>query len=318
MTQLSNFLEQEVSKFKDITHILKKLESDGEIDTISKYFRNIFNNEVSFTMKELARIESENKEKLNIKEQCESNLSLFKTNFQAIVNMIFEQAYVSALGGKTTPPQLDDTTVGSINSVSIEETPSSKKSKKSSKSKASDSKSPKRLDLSTPKSKGKKKSNQNSGRKVPSPLSRIFGSSVISMSSTTRNKDVNQSSFMKEKSFHYSQNNISQIQTPKKTSQSILNQSSTLNRSSSFVQSEFNHIHGQAIFARSPRNTDLVNPRECSPGPAAYKAERSSLRQSPSPTIGRAKKGSWIDEQVAMNDSPGVGALYPSHHVLSK
>jgi len=84
------------------------------------------------------------------------------------------------------------------------------------------------------------------------------------------------------------------------------------NNSPSFVQSEFNHIRGSVKFSRSPKNRDHV---DLSPGPGTYPT-KSSLRQSPSPKIGKAPKVCWFDK-IAKNDSPGPH-LYPSKHFCSK
>lgn len=85
-------------------------------------------------------------------------------------------------------------------------------------------------------------------------------------------------------------------------------------------QSEFNQVKGPATFGNSPRKTLELN--DTSPGPAAYNAEKtvknSGLRRSPSPTFGKAPKGSWIDTVTSQNASPGPGQLYPSHRFLAK
>ncbi len=50
MSVLSGFLKLEVAKYKDIDHILKKLEDDGEIQNVYGVFKNIFDNELQFTV----------------------------------------------------------------------------------------------------------------------------------------------------------------------------------------------------------------------------------------------------------------------------
>jgi len=52
-----------------------------------------------------------------------------------------------------------------------------------------------------------------------------------------------------------------------------------------------------------------------SPGPARYHPILKS--RSPSPTIGKAVRTSWVD-MVAKTDSPGPAAHYGSMHFLSK
>jgi len=50
MSALSGFLKLEVAKYKDIDHILKKLEDDGEIQNVYGVFKSIFDNELQFTV----------------------------------------------------------------------------------------------------------------------------------------------------------------------------------------------------------------------------------------------------------------------------
>ena len=50
MDQLSSFLHLEVSKYKDINHILKKLEDDGEVKNVFEIFKAIFDTEFNFTL----------------------------------------------------------------------------------------------------------------------------------------------------------------------------------------------------------------------------------------------------------------------------
>lgn len=50
MSQLSGFLKLEVAKYKDIDHILKKLEDDGEVQNVYEVFKGIFDNELQFTV----------------------------------------------------------------------------------------------------------------------------------------------------------------------------------------------------------------------------------------------------------------------------
>ena len=50
MDQLSSFLHLEVSKYKDINHILKKLEDDGEVKNVFGIFKTIFDTEFDFTL----------------------------------------------------------------------------------------------------------------------------------------------------------------------------------------------------------------------------------------------------------------------------
>lgn len=86
----------------------------------------------------------------------------------------------------------------------------------------------------------------------------------------------------------------------------------------SMVSSEFNYIAGHAKFNTAKRKMIEVNTRTCSVGKyETEKSEDSILKRSPSPTIGRAARGSWID-MVSRNDSPGPGGLYPSLHFVSK
>ena len=60
---------------------------------------------------------------------------------------------------------------------------------------------------------------------------------------------------------------------------------------------------------------------ESSPGPAAYHSEKSvraGLKRSPSPTFGKAQKGSWIDVVTSQSLSPGPGQLYPSYKFVAR
>jgi len=316
MTQLFSALETEVNRYKDISHILRKLQDDGEISSLFETFKHIFDNEHDFTMQELSRIEDERKQKLNFSEQCESNLSMFKSNFQLIVQMIFEKAFkatVSEKIGKSPRNNFESTraettinmTTTNLTTI-IPETPK----KKTKKSKAKRVASPGRnnildlsLDQKTPKYKGKKLSTSHlSTSQTHSPLAKIFGTN---------------STFANEKSFMISTGTKThQELSPKRQSRADFPSASSLNKSALFVQSEFNYITGPATFTRSPKcNTDS---RTVSPGPAAYNNSPTSLRQTPVATIDKAVKTCWFDDIAARNESPGPGGRYPSHHFLSK
>lgn len=307
MTQISSYLKLEVAKYKDIDQILNKLESDGEVQNIYNIFKEIFENERDFTMQELSKIEEEKKEEINIHEQCEKNLSMFKSSFSLIMQMILDRAFKSANSRKLS--QFTDTTRAetaldqqSDSTIATEESVVKKKTKKRREA-ASRGSSPNANSRSfngdsrtgTPK-KGKKKGpSQNQ-----SPLARI-----LSPGSTAT---TNMSFFAKS--------SVSRAQSPQSQSRSNFHQSQgNLDKSQSFVQSEFNHISGSVVFPKSPK---LVEKREFSPGPGAYNADICSLRRSPSPTIDKAPKVCWFDEMAKRNESPGPGGLYPSHHFLSK
>jgi hypothetical protein len=319
MTQLFSALENEVARYKDISHILRKLQDDGEIESLFETFKHIFDNEHDFTMQELSRIEDERKQKLNLSEQCESNLFMFKSNFQLIVSMIFERAFKATVAEKTGKSARNnfestraETTLGNTTTnltTIIPETPK----KKSKKSKAKRVASPNRsnildlsLDQKTPKYKGKKLSTSHlSTSQTQSPLAKIFGTN---------------STFANEKSFMISTGGktpkTNQDVSPTRQSRVSDFQSTTSLNKSLFVQSEFNYITGPATFPRSPKcNTDS---RTVSPGPAAYTNSPSSFRQNPVATIDKAAKTCWFDDIAARNESPGPGGRYPSHHFISK
>jgi len=111
MSQLSGFLKLEVAKYKDIDHILKKLEDDGEVQNVYEVFKGIFDNELQFTVGELMRIQEAKKEQIDIKRQCQNNLSLFKNNLLLIVDMIVEKALKNTLTeNKIRPAETQETT----------------------------------------------------------------------------------------------------------------------------------------------------------------------------------------------------------------
>lgn len=316
MSLLFNSLEAEVTKYKDINNILNKLQEDGEVQNIFDAFKDIFDNEHNFTMRELSRIEDEKKQNMNIQEQCENNLSLFKSNFQLIVSMILEKAFKATFSESKSKSiqNFESTRAETMDNLTLTQIPETPK-KKTKKAKTKRGASPRAgvLDLSlvtkTPKStKNKKHSiSQISTSQTQSPLAKIFGntSNIIAKDKSP----FNQSSI--------SHSNQSHALTPKRQSRALNHTMTSLGAQSnnSFVQSEFNYIVGPVTFSKSPKREDSPH---FSPGPAAYKNEPSSFRAEPSATIGKSQKISWIDEHVSRIDSPGAGGRHYSHHFLSK
>jgi len=322
MTQLSAFLKLEVSKYKDIDHILRKLEDDGEIQNIYEVFKTIFDGEFKFTFQELLRIQEAKKEPLNIKRQCENNLLLFKNNLMLIVDMIIEKALRSTLsenkskyeeGPEATLAYTEEEPTGFPPTSASTISPIPKKSnnrKSRSKEKIVPSKDQLlNLSVETKNSYADKRSNFShlSTSKIDSPLTQLLNNS----STPTRSKE--HPTHSREKSASELNQRVGTLSAqPSRASLHQDVQYTVNNSSPSFVQSEFNHVRGSVKFSRSPRNRDQV---DLSPGPGSYPT-KSSLRQSPSPKIGKAPKVCWFDK-IARNDSPGPH-LYPSMHFCSK
>jgi hypothetical protein len=323
MAQLSSFLKQEVSKYKDIDHILRKLEDDGQVDSIYEVFKNLFDNEFAFTLQELFRIQEAKKESLNIKRQCENNLTLFKNNLSLIVDMIIDKALRSTLvenrskfeeGHETTAyTEEPSDPVAFPTSASIIE-PAKKKNERKARSKerTAPAKHNQILNLSmeTKGSATEKKVNfsQLSTSKIESPITQLLN--------TTNSPRTGKEIFTNSKEKTYGGDSAQRfVPLSAQNSRASLHHSTDFANPASplFVQSEFNHIRGSVKFSKSPRKRDTVP--DLSPGPGAYPA-RSSLRQSPSPKIGKSAKVCWFDT-ISKTDSPGPH-LYPSKHFCSK
>jgi len=316
MSQLSGFLKLEVSKYKDIDHILKKLEDDGEIQTIYDLFKNLFDNEFKFTLQELFRIQEAKKEPLNIKRQCENNLTLFKSNLTLIVDMIIDKALKTTLTenrnkieeGLESTGYTDDTADPVTSTVSPM---LKKKTDRKSRSKERKGVSNSQLlntSLDTKGSIDKRLTFSHlSTSKIDSPLTQVLNATNTPKRAARENHTPSKEKSSKYVSDHY-------IALSAQASRASLHHpSDQLNVSArSFVQSEFNHISGSVKFSRSPRRRDN---QDLSPGPGAYPV-KSTLRNSPSPKIGKAAKVCWFDT-IARNDSPGP-YLYPSKHFCSK
>eukprot|EP01017_Pseudomicrothorax_dubius_P042820 TRINITY_DN7043_c0_g3_i1.p1 TRINITY_DN7043_c0_g3~~TRINITY_DN7043_c0_g3_i1.p1 ORF type:complete len:355 (+),score=73.26 TRINITY_DN7043_c0_g3_i1:129-1193(+) len=97
-------LRMEISKFRDITAILARLESLGFIERIYDLFEEILLTEHEFTVRELSRIASRSKlpDAFDMREHYQMNTSIFKDNLRVIMDMIINQIWSSS---KSQPPR---------------------------------------------------------------------------------------------------------------------------------------------------------------------------------------------------------------------
>jgi len=321
MDQLSSFLHLEVSKYKDINHILKKLEDDGEIKNVFGVFKNIFDTEFGFTLQELIKIQNVKKGSLNLRRQCENNLNLFKNNLLLIVDLIVERALkntmsenkdkftnVQEANNTYSEDQIDSaTTAATVTSSKLrrnEQNPARARSPRSASREKMLNLSLETKPIVTVPNDKKTASSKLSLSKADSPISAMSGKNFFSVQrdkeapSSRRNKEILSVSH--------------RISSPTRTDDAHQPRSAVAH-ARSFVQSEFNHIKGSVRFSKSPRGHEVF---EESPGPGAYDSGRYSQKHSPRVAIGKSPKVCWFDV-VARNDSPGPH-LYPSHHFSSK
>jgi len=323
MSQVSSFLKAEVSKYKDIDHILKKLEDDGEIQGIYDVFKALFDNEFKFTIQELCRIQEAKRESLNIKRQCENNLTLFKNNLSLIVDLIIDKALKNTLTENRTKfeeaPETaayteeatPETAVLTANVSTISPLQKKKPTRRSrSRERAATAKDPAwNISMETKGSYRERKSQFStlSTSKIDSPITHLLNTTTSpgrrELRTPTREKQNTEAG------------QIAPAMSSAYSSRASLQQPTEFANPNSplFVQSEFNYIRGSVKFSRSPRK-ELDHP-DLNPGPGAYPV-KSSIKQSPSPQIGRAAKVCWFDT-IAQNDSPGPH-LNPSKHFCSK
>jgi len=322
MEKILSLLHTDIIKFKDIFSILIKLEQDGIINDMCNLFQKVFSSEANFAIDELSQIQNETEGKINMSKQFENNLTLFKSNFHIISQVLIENTFKvilqegqNRLKGTKPKPQLHQ---DHYDLQVIEERASHGSTPKNSEKYSNDSPQVLKFKLDNTRTsqanerKSSKTENNRSSKTLKSSLAlhKIVGAGERT-SQTARTYTEAASRYYDEESLRMSARSINRSTSgiEKISPRSGLQDPLRAMKASTGVTSNHSGLYEKSKKKCFDLNRDLSG-TTYSYYDSSEKSSANSMKKSSNPVIGKTMSKNWVDF-YAKNSSIGSGQSYP-------